>query len=50
MLPKIDVEKMGDNAKIVKELLQSTELYSQKHLQRADKSLKQSFYVHFVLE
>jgi len=49
MLPRIDLEKFTEESQSIKELLNSTELYSAKHFQRADRCLKQSYYVHFVL-
>ena len=30
-------------------LLEATEMYSDKHYTRADRNLKRSFYVHYVL-
>ena len=50
ILPRLDTEQMqSEDLLEVKGLLNSTELYSHKHLARSNKSLKESYYVRFVM-
>lgn len=50
ILPKLDFEKLeSEDIVDVKGMLSSTELYSHKHLARSNKSLKESYYVHFIM-
>lgn len=50
ILPRLDTENLeSEDLTDVKGLLTSTELYSHKHLARSNKSLKESYYVRFVM-
>ena len=52
ILPRFSPDELIDEFKesnVLKDLLEATHLYSDKHYQRADKSLKQSYYLHFVI-
>lgn len=53
MLPRFNpdelIEEFKENKKL-SELIEATQLYSDKHYSRADKNLKQSYYVHFVMQ
>ena len=53
MLPRFNpdelIEEFQDNKKLM-DVIEATQLYSDKHYTRADKNLKQSYYVHFIMQ
>lgn len=53
LLPRFTAEELNDEFKEVggglKQLVEATEVYSVKHYSRADRNLKRTYYVQYVL-